>query len=85
MSGLIFFVFRTDFPQNVINEVSIYQDWEHVEFPPQTEPDDVLRTKFASSGRYIVVVSPIAGGPLVCGARDLSISVNRGGHIPPTV
>jgi hypothetical protein len=74
LHDMLFLFIHTDHPQNVIENIFIYEKWEDVRFPPEVNTS-VLRKEFGSQGRYIVVVESIAGGPLVCGARDFSINL----------
>jgi hypothetical protein len=75
LSDLIFLDFRTDHPQNVIGNVFIYRNWQSARFPPGSNIDEHARKSFDARGQYILVVDGITGGPLVCGARDLTIRV----------
>ena len=75
LSDMVFLAFQTDFAQNVISDIFIYQRWEDAEFPPEMQLGELAKTKFSSSGRCIVVVRSIAGGPLVCAGRELAITV----------
>jgi len=72
LTGMRFLFFHTDLAQNVIERVFVYTSWETARFPSEVDPE-VLKKEFGSTGRYIVVIDSIAGGPLVCGAQDLSI------------
>ncbi len=79
LGGFVFLFFHTDHPQNVIERIFVYSSWESARFPSEIKPDDDLEKKFTLWGKYIVVIESIAGGPLVCGARDLSMRVETTG------
>jgi hypothetical protein len=71
-TGIRFLYFHTDNPQNVIDRIHVYNSWERAQLPDECDRN-VLKREFGSADGYVVVVDAIAGGPLVCGARDLSI------------
>ncbi|WP_316233815.1 hypothetical protein [Bradyrhizobium sp. SZCCHNPS2010] len=73
--GMRFLYFHTDHPQNVIEKISVHESWDRVRLPAECNRN-VLMKEFGSIGRYIVVIEAIAGGPLVCGARDFNVEVN---------
>ena len=69
---LLFLFFHTNYAQNVIDSLSIYESWASARLPAEVDAK-VLKREFGYDGKYIVAINSIAGGPLVCGSCGLEI------------